>query len=233
MRGDEGGFYSALDADSEGEEGKFYVWTLDELREAGGEEAVAAFGATEEGNFEGKNILVRAGEASPELKRRLYEVRVGARLAGARRQAADLVERADDRRAGGGRRGARARRLPRRRARLRRLRPRASCATSDGRLLRTWKDGQAKLNAYLEDHAYLLEALLTLYEATFEPRWFTRGARARRHDDRAVRATTSAAASSRRRPTTSSSSPAARTWRTTRSRPATRAPRTACCAWRR
>jgi uncharacterized protein len=43
---------------------------------------------------------------------------------------------------------------------------------SGGRLLRTYKDGQAKLNAYLEDHAYLLEALLSLYEATFEPRWF-------------------------------------------------------------
>ena len=42
----------------------------------------------------------------------------------------------------------------------------------DGRLLRTWKDGRAKLNAYLEDHAFLLEALLTLYEASFEPRWF-------------------------------------------------------------
>jgi uncharacterized protein YyaL (SSP411 family) len=42
-----------------------------------------------------------------------------------------------------------------------------------GRLLRTWKDGQGRLNAYLEDHAYLVEALLTLYEATFEPRWFT------------------------------------------------------------
>ncbi|HEY5815067.1 MAG TPA: thioredoxin domain-containing protein, partial [Solirubrobacterales bacterium] len=42
----------------------------------------------------------------------------------------------------------------------------------DGRLLRTWKDGEARLNAYLEDHAYLLEALLTLYEATFERRWF-------------------------------------------------------------
>jgi uncharacterized protein YyaL (SSP411 family) len=41
-----------------------------------------------------------------------------------------------------------------------------------GRLLRTWKGGQAKLNAYLEDHAFLLEALLALYEATFEPRWF-------------------------------------------------------------
>ena len=42
----------------------------------------------------------------------------------------------------------------------------------DGRLLRTWKDGQARLPAYLEDHAYLLEALLTLYEATFDPRWY-------------------------------------------------------------
>jgi uncharacterized protein YyaL (SSP411 family) len=47
MRGDEGGFYSALDADSEGEEGMFYVWSLEELND----EAVAAFGATAEGNF--------------------------------------------------------------------------------------------------------------------------------------------------------------------------------------
>ena len=44
----------------------------------------------------------------------------------------------------------------------------------DGRLLRTYKDGDARLNAYLEDHAFLLEALLVLYEATFEPRWFER-----------------------------------------------------------
>jgi uncharacterized protein len=43
---------------------------------------------------------------------------------------------------------------------------------ADGRLLRSWKDGTGKLNAYLEDHAFLLEALLSLYEATFEPRWF-------------------------------------------------------------
>ena len=42
----------------------------------------------------------------------------------------------------------------------------------DGRLLRTYKDGSARLNAYLEDHAFLVEALLTLYEATFERRWF-------------------------------------------------------------
>jgi uncharacterized protein len=42
----------------------------------------------------------------------------------------------------------------------------------DGRLLRTFNAGEARLNAYLEDHGFLLEALLTLYEATFEPRWF-------------------------------------------------------------
>ncbi len=58
----------------------------------------------------------------------------------------------------------------------RRARPPPSCsrrcATTNGRLLRTYNRGQAKLPAYLEDHAYLLEALLTLYEATFEGRWF-------------------------------------------------------------
>ncbi|HET8955225.1 MAG TPA: thioredoxin domain-containing protein, partial [Solirubrobacterales bacterium] len=81
MRGPEGGFYSALDADSEGEEGRFYVWTIAQLREALGEDADAAieyFGATEYGNFEGRNILVR-GDAEPErleqIRARLYEVR--------------------------------------------------------------------------------------------------------------------------------------------------------------
>ncbi|HWN73701.1 MAG TPA: thioredoxin domain-containing protein, partial [Solirubrobacterales bacterium] len=48
-----------------------------------------------------------------------------------------------------------------------------SMRDEEGRLLRTYKDGRAHLNAYLEDHAFLLEALLTLYEATFETRWFT------------------------------------------------------------
>ncbi len=168
MRGDEGGFYSALDADSEGEEGKFYVWSLEELDD----EAVAAFGATAEGNFEGRNILVRAGDASPELKRRLYETRSrrvwpglddkrltswNALMIAALAEAGAVFERGDYLDA----------------ARdcadfiLRELRD------DHGRLLRTWKNGEAKLNAYLEDHAFLLEALLTLYEATFEPRWFT------------------------------------------------------------
>ena len=47
-----------------------------------------------------------------------------------------------------------------------------SMRDEQGRLLRTYKDGQAKLNAYLEDHAFLVEALITLYESTFDPRWF-------------------------------------------------------------
>jgi uncharacterized protein len=48
----------------------------------------------------------------------------------------------------------------------------AELRTADGRLLRTWKDGRGHIDAYLEDHAYLLEALQTLYEATFDPRWY-------------------------------------------------------------
>src|ERR687896_2330431 len=179
MLAPEGGFFSALDADSEGVEGKFYVWTVDEMRSAlagepDAEEAIAWFGATDRGNFEGRNIPVR-GPGAPERlddwRRRLYEARAqrvwpgldDKRLtswnalmisaladAGAvleRRDYLDAAERCADFVLG-------------------------SMRDADGRLLRTWKDGQGRLNAYLEDHAFLLEALLTLYESTFEPRWF-------------------------------------------------------------
>ena len=70
---------------------------------------------------------------------------------------------------------------------LRRVRARLRCATSDGRLLRTYKDGDARLNAYLEDHAFLLEALLTLYEASLRSALVRARPRARRHDDRPLR----------------------------------------------
>ena len=118
------------------------------------------------------------------------------------------------------RRGARPRRLRRGRARcadflLDQLRD------DDGRLLRTYKDGRATLNAYLEDHAFLTEALLVLYEATFETRWFSEARALADVIDRALRRP-AAAASSRPPTTTSSSSRARRTSRTTRSRPATR-----------
>ena len=177
MRAPEGGFYSALDADSEGEEGRFYVWTVEELREVLGDDADAAiryFGATESGNFEGRNILTRGEDPPPELpelRRRLYERRSkrdwpglddkrltawNALMVSALADAGAVLERADY------------------------VEAAATCADfvlrelrdQDGRLLRTFKDGTAKLNAYLEDHGFLLEALLTLYEATFDPRWF-------------------------------------------------------------
>jgi uncharacterized protein YyaL (SSP411 family) len=175
MRGDEGGFYSALDADSEGVEGKFYVWSLDELRSVAGEDAAAWFGASEQGNFEGANILTR-GEGDPdklgEWRCKLYGVRdkrVWPGLDDKRLcswNALMISALADAGAALGSDQYLDAAR---------------KCADfvltqmrdSDGRLLRTWKDGRGKLNAYLEDHAYMVEALLTLYEATWEPRWFT------------------------------------------------------------
>jgi uncharacterized protein len=179
MRGPEGGFHSALDADSEGVEGKFYVWTIEEMREAlagepDADEAIAWFGATGRGNFEGRNIPVR-GPGEPgrrdAWRRALYEARSrrvrpglddkrltswNALMISALAETGAVLERDDY------------------------LEAASACAgfvlnelrDADGRLLRSWKDGQAKLNAYLEDHAFLLEALLSLYESSFDPRWF-------------------------------------------------------------
>ena len=78
-----GGFYSTQDADSEGEEGKFFVWTPDEIRDVLGDEAdpfMAAYGVTPGGNFEGKNILEFVGDmdqrpALAEARRKLFEAR--------------------------------------------------------------------------------------------------------------------------------------------------------------
>jgi len=174
MRAGEGGFYSALDADSEGVEGKFYVWTIDEVRELLGDDAdaaITALGMSDQGNFEGKNIPVLVGELPDELRSRLYEARAkrvwpglddkrltawNALMIAALAEAGAVLDE------------------------KRYLDAAGDCASflldtmrdEDGRLLRTFKDGRAHLNAYLEDHGYLVEALLTLYECSFEPRWF-------------------------------------------------------------
>ena len=131
LRGPEGGFASALDADSEGVEGKFYVWTSEQLRtvlhdDRLTEVALAHWGVTPGGNFEGKSILVRAGSDDdppelPEIKRHLMAAREQRVRPGLDDKRITLVERADAGCARRGRRGAGAHRLPRRRARLRRL----------------------------------------------------------------------------------------------------------------
>jgi len=180
LRGPEGGFFSALDADSEGVEGKFYVWAYDELRDAldpeDADAAIAWFGATPQGNFEGANVLESRGpEPPPEqrerIRARLMEVRdrrVRPGLDDKRLTAWNALALGTLAEAG---------------ARLRRADYLDAAVANAhfilgtmrderGRLLRTSDGRTARLNAYLEDHAFLLEALLDLYEATFDPRWF-------------------------------------------------------------
>jgi uncharacterized protein YyaL (SSP411 family) len=182
MRGPEGGFYSALDADSEGEEGKFYVWTPDQIRAVLGERAEVAteyYGVSEEGNFEGASVLHLAGGTGAEEPEGLDEMRGALFEARAQRVRPGL----DDKRLTSWNALAIAA-LADAGAVLGRedyLDAARTCAAflldqlrdGAGNLLRTFKDGRAHLNAYLEDHAFLLEALLNLYEASFEARWFT------------------------------------------------------------
>jgi uncharacterized protein YyaL (SSP411 family) len=187
MRGPEGGFYSALDADSEGEEGRYYVWEEGEMREAlaeGGlagespERVLGYWGVSAAGNFEGRNILhVPLGASAqqpPELRHArtaLYawrdrRVRPGLDDKRICSWNALMIAALADAGAATGRHEY--------------LDAACTCARfilesmrdADGHLQRTWKKGEARLNAYLEDHAFLVEALLRLYEGTLDVRWF-------------------------------------------------------------
>ena len=201
MRGPEGGFYSALDADSEGVEGRYYVWTLAELRDALGDDAEAAiewFGATEQGNFTdphhpqpGWNVLQDRDHerVAVELDAPTRE-RIRARLLAARDER--VRPALDDKRLTSwnalmicalAETGAALRdELPAIDPAMSQtlLDAATACAQfvldrlrdDNGRLLRTYNDCQAKIAAYLEDHAFLLEALLVLFETTCEERWF-------------------------------------------------------------
>jgi uncharacterized protein YyaL (SSP411 family) len=190
MRGPEGAFYSALDADSEGVEGRFYVWRESELHELLGEDAAAAiawFEVTEGGNFSdgsggdqfpeaGLNVLQSRGpRPSAEARERIRATLLQARAQRTRPGLDDkrltswnalmIGALADS--------GAAL-------AEPAYLSAATACADflltqmrdADGRLLRSYNDGRAKILAYLEDHAFLLEALIALFEATCEERWF-------------------------------------------------------------
>jgi hypothetical protein len=190
MTSPEGGFYSALDADSEGEEGKFYLWTPGEvdalLGPGDGPLFRRYYDVSETGNWEGKNILrtphsleevaASAGVGEERLREViargraiLYEARArrvwpglddkvltswNAMMLHSFAEAARVLER-DDWRA----------------IAVRNAEFLTSRLMADGRLLRTYKDGRAKIPALLEDHALLADALVAVYEATWDARW--------------------------------------------------------------
>ncbi len=183
MTSQEGGFYSAEDADSEKIEGKFYVWNPAQLEAVLGKEDAARFGrafdVTPKGNWEPhepeipkhQSVLRKLGDEDlPELKKKLFEARSkrirphlddkvltswNALMIGAMARAARVLDEPRYRDAAVKAAGFLLR-----------------AHRKDGVLLRTSRLGEAKLRGYLEDHAYLAAALLDLYETTFEGRWY-------------------------------------------------------------
>jgi uncharacterized protein YyaL (SSP411 family) len=190
MTSAEGGFYSTQDADSEGHEGKFFVWDYEEVRTLlTGQDAVLFceyYDITPQGNFEGKNIpnvrfsleelasqhgmpVSEVDDSIRESRSKLFEVRE-------RRIKPDRDEKiltawnglmlASFAEAGAALNRPEYLEAARRNADF--VFSKLQC---DGLLLRTYKDGVAKFNAYLEDYAFLIEGLTTLYETTAETRW--------------------------------------------------------------
>jgi uncharacterized protein YyaL (SSP411 family) len=176
-----GGFFSSQDADSEGVEGRFYVWSWDELVELAGEAVARWFGASAEGNWEGTNVLRLAsrppgadeptGDAIEAARRRLFaerERRV--------RPATDdkvlaswnglaIAAFAEAGRALGVPRYVNAATGAARFV-LQHL------VDDAGTLRRSWRDGRTSGPAYVDDHALLADGLLTLYQTTFDPAVF-------------------------------------------------------------
>jgi len=189
----EGGFYSAEDADSEGEEGRFYTWTEEELVATLGRDsarlAAAVYGTETGGNWEGTNILCRhesleslskrLAEPKESLSRRIDEVRQALFAQRCNRVRPGLDDKVL--------------------ASWNGLMLTALCEASfvlenpqlletalcnaefltremirDGRLMRTWRSGRAKLSGYLEDYAHVVEAFLALFQITGESRWLAK-----------------------------------------------------------
>ena len=187
MLSPEGGFYSTQDADSEGEEGKFFVWTEEEINRILGEEAATLFSrmydVTEFGNFEGKNILhpvLTTQQAAALFKKEPVEV--ARMLADARKklfkEREKRVKPFRDEKILASWNGlaisglAAAGKISDEPAFLDAARMTVGFVLSkmrrDGLLLHVYKDGQAKLLGYLDDYAFMAAGLLDLYEATLE-----------------------------------------------------------------
>ena len=191
MTSPEGGFYSSQDADSEGEEGKFFLWTPSEAREAIGDEeltkiAARYFDISEEGNFEGRNILNRTigqadaaklfGKTADELSAAVEMIKW--RMFTAREKR--IKPGRDEKILAGWNammiaafaEGYRALGDPRYLAAAERAVEFAMTKLWDGRALRrSYKDGIARFNAYLEDYALMIGAMIDTYEASLDPRY--------------------------------------------------------------
>jgi uncharacterized protein YyaL (SSP411 family) len=188
-----GGFYSTEDADSDGHEGNFYIWTPPELRELLGDEDARLFGAFYDvkdlGNFEGRASILHVDDPPSELAPRLgvTEAELVRALERGRRVLFEArshrVRPARDEKVLSAWNGLMLRALAEAARVLERpdflkaaienadfLLTRLS--SPDGGLYRTWKPGHAAhLNGYLEDYANVADGLVALYEATFDPRW--------------------------------------------------------------
>ncbi len=198
MTSPEGGFYSATDADSEGVEGKFFVWTAEEIRMAvdSDEDArrfCAYYDVTDGGNWEHKNVLhtpksidVVANElgiSADELQQTLDRVKPKVYAARAKRIAPGLDDKVitawNGMMISAMAEAGRVFDMPRYcdaacRASDFLL---ASLSKPDGRLLRTYRAGTAHLDAYLEDYAYFAEGLIETYEAGGSERYLSEAAR--------------------------------------------------------
>lgn len=187
----EGGFYSSLDADSDGEEGRFYVWTKDEIKKILGDDAALAidyFNVTEKGNWEGgKNILYQSGDDNTIAKKfNITSLELSKRITGVKKIL--LAERAkrirpglDDKiltewnalmikgytdayRVFGEQRFLDAA-----------LKNAAfilkNAQSNDNRLNRNFKNGKSSINAFLDDYAFTIDAFIALYQSTFDEKW--------------------------------------------------------------
>ncbi len=189
-----GGFYSSLDADSEGEEGGFYVWTLDEIREALREDSElfeAAYGISPQGNWEGKTVLQRAlDDASLAARFKIDPQAVPAKLAESHSRllparAARLRPGTDDKiltawnglMLGTVAEAARALDDPDLQHEYLILAARNAdflldALRPDGQLKRSWRQGKVTNEVFLEDYASLILGLIELYQTDFQDKWF-------------------------------------------------------------
>src|SRR5438093_1680551 len=189
MRHPNGSFYSTQDADSEGVEGKFYVWSLKEFSDVVGDDAellAKYFGVTEQGNFEEQNILnvSRDPELFSKLERipaQQFETKIEAAKKKLYRAREDRVRPGRDKKVLTDWNGLMLRAFAEAAAHLIRHDYRSAAESNadfilttmwDGsRLLHSFKDGRARFNAYLDDYANLADGLFALYELTFESKW--------------------------------------------------------------